>query len=375
MKQSELLYRQRRVFEYMRNHCLDVVLVSCPRNIYYLTDYETPGNPFTILILNTRDESVRLITRRLECSNCLERTQIHCLGYGESDSCTRLLATTLQSLDGIPATPAIGIETRYMSHGHFQELSDLICTDWLDISHVVSELRLCKTDAELAHMHQAAAYLKSGLQTVEPILKKYPGVTETSLAGKITCAMMHEGCEYTSYPVFVASGVNGCMAHHAAARTVIAPGDVVFLEIGASHCRYHVAHMHTYFMGPEPQWFVDLRHAMNTSLERVKRKMICGTTCAELHDIIHSHIREWADLYSEFEVVIPERLGYGIGIGLGVDWSEVPHLAIHKGAPMVLNTGNTLHVIPWVQIGGIGAVGFSAVFTVADEESTRTIYA
>lgn len=56
----------------------------------------------------------------------------------------------------------------------------------------------------------------------------------------------------------------------------------------------------------------------------------------------------WRKTHQEFESIIPERLGYGIGIGREVDWSEVPEIGIHKETESVLKEGYTIHVIPWI---------------------------
>ncbi len=62
--------RWKNVYDGMREHGLDCFVLSSPESIYYLTNYQTPGNPFTVLVAPI-DAEPCLITRELEGSNAV----------------------------------------------------------------------------------------------------------------------------------------------------------------------------------------------------------------------------------------------------------------------------------------------------------------
>lgn len=371
--------RQMKIFERMNNYSIDISIICCPKNIFYLTKYQTAGKPFTALLMTSNNRTSKLITRHLECGNIRRANVSSFASYSEWEDCIDVLFREISNNDYIVRKEGaiIAIEKNNISQLHFEKLkncfvhSSLNVSDWIDFSHVINELRLCKSITEKKYMRIAAQYLDAGLRRAHEVISRCNSseLTELDVAGEINHVMMKEGCEYTAYPTFVASGKNGCMAHHAASRKLIQKEETVFLEIGACHERYHISHMHTYYIGDEPEWYVHLKHVIFDCLHHIRTLLVDGTHCRKLYDFIYESMFSWKEAHPFFEAIIPERLGYGIGLGFEVDWSEVPEISVHKGTNSVLKQGVTIHIIPWIQLQATGeAIGFSAVFFITQAE-------
>lgn len=173
------------------------------------------------------------------------------------------------------------------------------------------------------------------------------------MAGALGQLLAAQGSECASYPLFVASGANGCIGHHPATRRVIANGDVVFLEFAACVERYHVARMHTVCVGTPPPWFDRLQRTIKAALEIGVGLARPGARARDLDTAMRAFV---APRLGADETML-SRSGYHIGIGLVADWSE-KHF-VDACATHTLRDSMTLHLIPWVQKAGHGAVGFS----------------
>ena len=61
------------------------------------------------------------------------------------------------------------------------------------------------------------------------------------------------------------------------------------------------------------------------------------------------------------------RSAYSIGIAFPPDWGEGHIMSIRHEDPRVLEPNMTFHNIPWVQIPGVGGIGFSETIRVTED--------
>lgn len=356
--------RLRRVRESMIRLDIDMLLCTCPNNIYYLSNYQTPGNPLTALVIRL-DAPPHLVTRQLEASNAYFRTRLSYECYGEGEDCVAKLAQSI--LRHSPRRIGYEGHTSRMTIRQHQVLQDsCAAASWIDASYIVDALRTVKDSTELAYVRRAAQCAARGI--CAGVRAALPGASETSIAGAINHALMDAGAEYAAYPVFVASGRAGCMAHHAASRKVVQEGELVFFEVGTCINRYHAARMHTIYVGDAPPaWFGRARDAICAAMGAARQCMRPNALASDIDKCMRTPIEAWLRGEPELCGRMADRSGYGIGIGLGTDWSEVAVLAIHSASSDVLAENQTIHLIPWLQLAGVGAVGFSDTIVVTRE--------
>ena len=102
--------------------------------------------------------------------------------------------------------------------------------------HVVSAIRMIKTENELACMRKAAEITRKTMDYV--IENIHVGMTESQVVG-LALGKMHElGAERESYPLWVLTGTGSDQAISRPRHKVIQPGDMTFLQIGARYEGY-----------------------------------------------------------------------------------------------------------------------------------------
>ena len=102
--------------------------------------------------------------------------------------------------------------------------------------HIVSAIRMIKSENELACMRKAAEITH---ETMKYVLENiHVGMTETQVVG-LALGKMHElGAERESYPLWVLTGAGSDQAISRPRHKVIQEGDLTFLQIGARYEGY-----------------------------------------------------------------------------------------------------------------------------------------
>ncbi|MGH8653221.1 MAG: Xaa-Pro aminopeptidase [Gammaproteobacteria bacterium] len=108
--------------------------------------------------------------------------------------------------------------------------------EFIVLSHVVHEMRLCKSRQELNVMRRAAKIGAAGHRRAMQVCR--PGLKEFELEAELLHEFMRNGSRAPAYPSIVASGENGCVLHYTANRDVLKEGDLVLLDAGAEYDGY-----------------------------------------------------------------------------------------------------------------------------------------
>lgn len=340
---------------------IDALVCTCPNNIYYLTNYQTPGNSLTFLIIT--DETIHLITRGLETSNVKHRSFVSYSSYKEYEDPSESLVAHIKSLH----VWNIGFEPHSMrlTVKVYESIKKRDELNWIETKYFVESIRTLKTIDEISYIKKSAKIVMSAIEYANANAKE--GMTELELAGMITNKIMKLGGEYTSYPLLISSGKAGQMANHAASRNIIKKDNLLFMEIGCCYNRYHAAKMHTLFIGDtKPDWYICTETVLKKATEIGVNALIPGAKACDVDFAMRTYIEKWI---SDMEMVIEvsECTGYGIGIGLDTSWSENSQLCIYSKSQQIVKLNQTVHIAPCVQIKGRGSVGFSDTVLVTKE--------
>ena len=356
----------------MWSHRLDTLVVTQPENMFYLTNYHSPGVPLQMLVVPLQGD-VGIATRLLESSNVTARTLAQSWPYDET---TDAVSHFAHCLDRIGAA-RVGYDATSMSHDFFCRMVEHTpgCS-WVDMPRIVHNVRACKSPAELVCISKAATYVAAGYKAALKRIRTAAqcgyscGLTESEVAGCALADMMRCGCEYAAYPLFVASGTNSCIGHHAASRKAIQPDELVFIEIGGCHERYHAARMHTLFTGAEvPAWFTRVRALIFEALEAGRAACRTGARARD----VDAAMREVVEPFLHTDERMYSRSGYAIGLGLTADWNDSDMLLIDGGSCGTLRDNMTIHLIPWCQKRSVGSIGFSDTVVVRPGGATSIL--
>jgi Xaa-Pro aminopeptidase len=102
--------------------------------------------------------------------------------------------------------------------------------DFSDMSHLLHDLRLCKSKQEITIMREAAKISARAHTRAMKACK--PGMMEYQLQAEIEHECMMAGSPWPAYPAIVGSGDNGCILHYIENNAKIKDGDLVLIDAG-----------------------------------------------------------------------------------------------------------------------------------------------
>ena len=358
---AEYERRLRELRERMAERGLDGVVISDPKNLMYLTDYQTTGySYFQALVVPLDDEPV-MVTRELEESNVRHRTWLE-RSRGVSDTGDVIVELVDALADCGLGQGRIGFERgSYFFPAHQQDrFHDAYGADLVDCYGIVEEGRIRKSDVEIAVMRRAAAAAEAGMAAGLAEVKA--GVTENDVAAAISAAMFRAGGEYPAVMPYVTSGPRTMIGHATWEGRTIGPQDHVFLEVGGCYRRYHTALMRTAVTGPLSASLYSAQETMKHALAELRSRMRPGMTVAEVDALTHRLIDD-----NDVGARLITRAGYSIGIAFPPSWDEGYMLSLTAKDDRPLEPGMTFHLLPWMWgVDGDKTVGISDTVRITD---------
>jgi Xaa-Pro dipeptidase len=341
---------------------VEVMMVTTPENICYLSGFESPGHYyFNALIIPLEGEPVA-VPRRLEASGYEALTWVELIRpYEDAEDPIKKVKAALEEF-GL-RNKRIGYEKScwFFTAPQQEQLINL-CSEskFVDCSGIVEEGRVIKSKYEIALMRRAARVTEAGMRAGIEAVRA--GVTENDVAAEMHYAMIKAGGEWPAISPFVAAGERGAIGHATWSGRPIHRGESVMLEIGGCLKRYHTAMMRTVSVGTLER---DLQEA-----ERVIRVAMAAQLAAikpgvSAHDADAAGRRIIAD--SIFGGKQGSRSAYSIGIGLPPDWGEGQILSLQPQERRVLQPNMTFHLLPWVQVPGKAGISLSETIRVTED--------
>lgn len=336
-------------------------VLTDPQSLYHYVGFVTPGTALVALV-GAADGTHSLVVRDLEATNAVPRDDVAVVPYAEDDPIAKVAAA-------LQGSTVVGYEadSPQCTVRDFAALRKAVPgVMWVDVSAETQRARAVRTPAQHECVRAAARYVTQAYEAALPHVA--PGKTETQIAALLSFGKMSAGSEWTSYPEFVATGRNGLRGHHAASRTTIREGDLLFLEVGASHDRYHAARMHTVCVGTPPAWFAPLREALLEALRIARVECRAHALCSDVDRKMRTVVVAAIEA-AGVDAWMQRRSGYSIGASITPDWAA-GGVRLNPTSTDRLCVGTTLHVIPWLQIRDVGAMGFSDVLVVGETGGT-----
>lgn len=347
----------------------DAIVVTCPKDLLWLTGLVTAGKPAVHCAVISDSKDVYVVTRELEMTNVRFRSpsyrHIVSVSYVDGDDHVEILCNTVSPFR------KIAIDSSHISAWVIHKLERCMQArsshriTMLNVSPI-AHLRLVKDECELQAMKRSSEAAARMVRSVVDRIKV--GMSEAEVAQIASQTRCEEGANSTTYPIFIHSGDRrGQLGHCPAdAGVIISNRQLVFVEFGASHAQYHGARMHTVFTGRRldlPPAVVRAERAVEEALTRMQFASAGGCTGgsvaqAGLSALSELQLEGWEP---------PSRMGYSIGLSQGeVDWGEVNTITVAIADARVIPAGATLHLIPYVKHPSYGTVGFSKCVLVGD---------
>ena len=356
-------YRQRlaKLQTEMASRGVEVLLSFTPENIYYLSGYQTPGYyTYQCAIVPVAGEPI-MFTRYLEETNVRGLSWFDTRAYYDDNQ--NPVDETIRTIreHGL-AEKTIGVEENswFLTVGDYRRLqAGLPDAKFKDASGIVEELRLIKSDQEIAYIRQAAAACDEGMRRAIDIAAA--GKTENDLALAMYAGALEHDSEYMSLPPFVAAGYRSALAHATWSGKVLDPGEVVFLEHAGVIHRYSAALIRVLSVGEPDDTIKRMDEAARAGLRGAIETAGPGAPANEVDRACRGAIRDLG-----FGDYFRHRTGYSIGINFPPDWGEGHIMSIKESEPRPLATGMTFHFVPGLFDYGHAAVGCSQTVLITE---------
>lgn len=227
----------------------------------------------------------------------------------------------------------------------------------VSLEHILHEMRLFKSAAELKLMRRAATVSAQAHRRTMQICKA--GLYEYQLESEIVHEFMQEGLRAVAYPSIVAGGKNACVLHYTQNNSKLRKGDLVLIDAGAECDHYAADITRTFpvsgrFSAAQKQLYQLVLDAQQAAMEQIYP----GNLWNKAHEasvlVITRGLVELGLLSGEIDKLIEEEkykdfYMHRIGHWLGMDVHDVGDYKINDQW-RVLEAGMVLTVEPGIYV-------------------------
>jgi Xaa-Pro aminopeptidase len=252
--EGEYRARRERVRAAMADKGIDVLYVTSPPNLLYLTGYEAiwypPRLPVGAVLVASEETVVAFDWSRHEG---YVRTGVLCddAVFFEYADAPQVVADAFRArgwsggtvgLEGMALNPAPAV-VRELSDALAAAGAAVVSGDW-----VVDNVRLYKSAAELDRMRIAADMADRALEQLAAELR--PGISELEVSARVHDLLARAGSEIAATPPLVSAGPTAWRDTHAfPGHRLLQPGDIVSVDVCGVVDRYHANLSRTYALG------------------------------------------------------------------------------------------------------------------------------
>lgn len=341
---------------------LDLLLVTSPENIYWLTGYRTTGYyVYQLLIVPAEGEAI-FVTSRLEgeavrALSWIKRNRTVFMGDDE-------VAISLDAARAVcPTIRRFGYEDRGFwlpprILDAFREAFGLRAG--LAAGSILEDARRIKSPAEITFIREAARIASVGMAA--GIAAVAPGRTENEIAGSVFAAMMAEGGEQPAGGPYVVAGARAAVTHMLPERAEVKAGEPVYFEVGGCYRRYSGSVMRMACAGAPSNTMANRAAVMIEALESMIAAIRPGVASQDIDRAGRQVVAQ-----AGFAACFRHRAGYSLGAAFAPGWGEGLVMDIAEGNERPLEPGMVFHLVPMAGFRGWGNMGFSETVLVTEE--------
>jgi Xaa-Pro dipeptidase len=360
--EAEYASRVAAVRQGMEGRGIDLLLLSSPENVTYLTGYETIGySSYLCLLLPLAAEPV-MVVREMELDIARGTTWLQEFRtVSDSEDSVALTKDAILSIASAAATIGIEETAPFLTVRRWRELTRALeGRQTVDGSGMVEHARRIKSTDEIRYIREACALVDLGMRAAVRVANT--GSTENLVSAAAYEAMVGGGSDFLASDPIVTSGPRATIAHTTFGNRALQEGDPVLIELGACKRRYFGALMRTVAMSAPEEPFSELTRVVNEALdaciETIKPGVSSQTVDAACRDTIKS--AGYGDYFRK-------RTGYSIGVAFAPDWGEGHVVSLRERDETLLEPGMVFHIPPAIRIPGRTVFGASETVVVTKE--------
>lgn len=363
--------RLQRLRRRMAKKDLDACLISSPENIYYLSGLSHQGFFAFHNLIVPREGECRLIARAMErptIESQVSRARFN--GYSDSDDPARFITAILIKMGLTKARLGLEKGSLFLP----PRIADGIVTGtprayWSDITDLVDELRLIKTQLELDYVRQAAAVTDSMVNAAINTAKA--GINEREIAAEVYRAMVLAGGEYPGFHPFIRTTARLPHEHETWRDYILTSGDALFLEMAGCVGRYHAPMGRLVFVDKAPPETLEMERVCLEAFNAVVQAIRPGIQASRVYEAWQKRVDD-AGLSNYRR----HHCGYLLGIGFPPGWTGGGRVVgLRHDSNLELQPGMVFHLMSWLMGTGQGDyfVSDTAVLTESGCEVLTTV--
>lgn len=330
----------------------DALVIVSPPNMAYVSGFLAMPGERLMAVIVPHEGPLRVVVPALEDADARASlptsSVLHV--WRDEDGPAAALAAGLAGLGR-----AVGIEKGHLTVASAELIQEALpACGLLDCGPLLADLRVVKDAHEVELVSRAVGVLDRAIERLATEELR-AGISEAALAVAAQRLLTEEGSEANAF-VLALAGADAALPHGRPGHYVLAEGDLVLVDLGASIGGYWADITRTFVLGEADQRQRELAGLVRAAGAAGIAAIRPGVTAAEVDRAARSVLEE-AGLGDYFL----HRTGHGIGL----EPHEPPFLTSSNLAP--LREGTIVTVEPGVYIPGYGGVRFEEAILVRRE--------
>ncbi|TIX90645.1 ectoine hydrolase DoeA [Rhizobium sp. P44RR-XXIV] len=353
---AERLTRTRRAME---KAGVDLVIVTDPSNMHWLTGYDgwsfyvhqcvvVPGSGEPIWFGRGQDANGAKRTAYLAHDNIVGYPD-HYVQSNERHPMD-LLSKLIEERGWSNASIAVEMDNYWFTAAAYASLvKHLPNAHFKDAQGLVNWQRAVKSATELDYMRKAGRIVEAMHRRI--VEKVEPGIRKSDLVAEIYDAGIRGvdgfGGDYAAIVPLLPSGADASAPHLTWDDKTMKTGEGTFFEIAGCYRRYHCPLSRTVFLGKPTQAFLDAEKATLEGMEAGLAAAKPGNVCEDIANAFFAVLKKYG-------IVKDNRTGYSIGLSYPPDWGERT-MSLRAGDRNELRPGMTFHFMTglWLETMGM----------------------
>lgn len=352
---AERLEKTRRAME---KAGVDLVIVTDPSNMHWLTGYDgwsfyvhqcvlVPGSGEPIWYGRGQDANGAKRTAYLAHDNIIGYPD-HYVQSNERHPMD-LLSKIIEERGWANASIAVEMDNYWFTAAAYASLvKHLPNARFKDARGLVNWQRAVKSKTELDYMRKAGRIAEAMHQRI--VEKVEPGIRKSDLVAEIYDAGIRGvdgfGGDYAAIVPLLPSGADASAPHLTWDDKPMKSGEGTFFEIAGCYRRYHCPLSRTVFLGKPTQAFLDAEKATLEGMEAGLAAAKPGNVCEDIANAFFAVLKKYG-------IVKDNRTGYPIGLSYPPDWGERT-MSLRPGDRTELLPGMTFHFMTGLWLEDMG---------------------
>jgi len=333
---AELAGRLARVRAAMAAQGLDLLMVTDPNDIYYLSGARELAGRMQMALLVAGTGAPAFVGRAVDAVAFIAHTgNANTFDYHDHEPPEGALAMGIAKMAG--AAARVGYNAANLTSGMLARAqAALPDARFVDATRLVWDLMALKSEAELAHMRAAGRINTKALDRALAAIK--PGVSDNRISAELYAGMMDNGSHPTTH-YMLATGPRTAVVHATFNDRKLEADDIVHFEFTAARFWYTAPLMRTATLGRPHPAAVKLHDGTLAAVEAAMRTIKEGATSGAVDAAANAElekrgVRQWHY----------HRTGYMVGIAASGTWGLGHIGALREADPLILRAGMTFHL-------------------------------